>query len=92
VLRGLSPKERAKLIIEKCSNPEYKPLLTDYLARAERLSYGKHTPHLLTESLGWRNRYLRGRNMRVREETESGFLAVCVVAFLSPLRGLFILY
>jgi succinyl-CoA:acetate CoA-transferase len=67
-LRGLSPKERAKLIIEKCSNPEYKPLLTDYLARAERLSYGKHRPHLLTESLGWHNRYVRGGNMRVREE------------------------
>src|SRR5579864_2475966 len=67
-LRGLSPKERAKLIIEKCSNPDYKPLLTDYLARAERLSYGKHTPHLLTESLGWHNRYLRGGSMRVREE------------------------
>jgi succinyl-CoA:acetate CoA-transferase len=67
-LRGLSPKERAKFIIEKCSNPEYKPLLTDYLARAERLSYGKHTPHLLTESLGWHNRYLRAGNMRVREE------------------------
>ena len=67
-LRGLSPKERAKRIIEKCSNPEYKPLLTDYLARAERLSYGKHAPHLLTESLAWHNRYLRGGTMRPREE------------------------
>jgi succinyl-CoA:acetate CoA-transferase len=62
-LRGLSPKERAKLIIDKCSNPEYKPLLTDYLSRAERLPYGKHTPHLLTESLSWHNRYLRGGSM-----------------------------
>ena len=34
-LRGLSPKERAKLVIEKCSSAEYKPLLQDYLARAE---------------------------------------------------------
>ena len=67
-LRGLSPRQRAKLIIEKCSNPDYKPLLADYLARAERLSYGKHTPHLLTESLGWHNRYLRAGNMRPREE------------------------
>jgi succinyl-CoA:acetate CoA-transferase len=67
-LRGLSPKERAKLIIEKCASPEYKPLLRDYLSRSEQLSYGKHTPHLLTESLSWHNRYLRSGNMRPREE------------------------
>jgi succinyl-CoA:acetate CoA-transferase len=51
-LRGLSPRQRAHLVIEKCCNPDYKPLLLDYLNRAERLSYGKHTPHLPTESLG----------------------------------------
>lgn len=67
-LRGLSPRQRAHLIIEKCSSPDYKPLLLDYLARAERLSYGKHTPHLLTESLSWHNRYLRTGHMRPREE------------------------
>jgi len=66
-LRGLSPRQRARLIIEKCSHPDYKPLLADYLARSERLSYGKHTPHLLTESLGWHNRYLRAGQMRPRE-------------------------
>jgi succinyl-CoA:acetate CoA-transferase len=67
-LRGLSPRQRAKLVIEKCAGPEYKPLLLDYLARAEQLSYGKHTPHLLTESLDWHNRYLRSGNMKPREE------------------------
>ncbi len=67
-LRGLSPRQRAHLIIEKCANPDYKPLLLDYLSRAERLSYGKHTPHLLTESLAWHNRYLRTGNMRPKEE------------------------
>ncbi len=67
-LRGLSPKERAKLVIEKCASPDYKPLLKDYLSRAESLSYGKHTPHLLTESLGWHSRYLRTGNMRKQEE------------------------
>jgi succinyl-CoA:acetate CoA-transferase len=67
-LRGLSPRQRARLIIEKCANPVYKGELVDYLNRAERLSYGKHTPHLLTESLGWHSRYLRSGNMRVREE------------------------
>jgi len=66
-LRGLSPRQRARLIIEKCANPDYKALLLDYLVRAERLSYGKHTPHLLTESLGWHNRYLRCGQMLPRE-------------------------
>jgi succinyl-CoA:acetate CoA-transferase len=67
-LRGLSPRQRAKLIIEKCASPEYKPLLQDYFSRSEQLSYGKHTPHLLTESLGWHSRYLRSGNMRPHEE------------------------
>jgi len=38
------------------------------LNRAERLSYGKHTPHLLTEALGWHSRYLRSGRMRGAEE------------------------
>ncbi|MFZ1919845.1 MAG: acetyl-CoA hydrolase/transferase family protein [Terriglobales bacterium] len=67
-LRGLSPRQRAHLIIEKCANPDFKAQLLDYLNRAERLSYGKHTPHLLTESLGWHSRYLRTGNMRYKEE------------------------
>jgi len=29
--RGLAPKDRAKLIIEKCAHPDYKPILTEYL-------------------------------------------------------------
>jgi succinyl-CoA:acetate CoA-transferase len=68
-LRGLSPRQRAKLIIEKCSHPDYRPVLRDYLNRAERLSYGKHTPHLLGECLGWHNRYLRcGHMLRDKED------------------------
>ncbi len=67
-LRGLSPRQRAHLIIEKCAAPDYKPILVDYLARAERLSFGRHTPHLLTESLGWHNRYLRTGNMKPHSE------------------------
>jgi succinyl-CoA:acetate CoA-transferase len=67
-LRGLSPKQRARLIIENCSHPDYRPALRDYFNRAERLSYGKHTPHLLTESLSWHSRYLRcGRMLGDKE-------------------------
>lgn len=57
-LRGLSPRQRAHLIIEKGADPGYKASLLDYLNRFERLAYGKHTPHLWTEALGWHTRYL----------------------------------
>ena len=33
-LRGLSPKERARVIIDKVANPKYQPLLNDYFERA----------------------------------------------------------
>jgi acetyl-CoA hydrolase len=32
--RGLAPKERAQLIIEKCAHPDYRPILSEYLAIA----------------------------------------------------------
>jgi succinyl-CoA:acetate CoA-transferase len=62
-LRGLSPTQRARLIIETCSHPDYRAELRDYFNRAERLSTGKHTPHLLTESMSWHSRYLRCGHM-----------------------------
>ncbi|MGD0509262.1 MAG: acetyl-CoA hydrolase/transferase family protein [Terriglobales bacterium] len=67
-LRGLSPRQRAKLIIEKCSHPDYRSLLRDYQERAERLSFGKHTPHLLHESLSWHDRYVRTGRMLPSKE------------------------
>jgi acetyl-CoA hydrolase len=52
-VRGLAPRERAKVIIEKCAHDEYKPLLRDYYAKAEfeclRKGWG-HEPHLLWNS------------------------------------------
>jgi acetyl-CoA hydrolase len=52
-VRGLSPKERAKVIIEKCAHPEYRPMLRDYFAKAEfecmKRGWG-HEPHLLWNS------------------------------------------
>nr|WP_281070209.1 acetyl-CoA hydrolase/transferase family protein [Paeniglutamicibacter psychrophenolicus] len=63
-LRGLSPKQRAQLVIDKCSAPEYRPMLQDYFDRAKVSSYGKHTPHLLGESLSWHQRYIDTGDMR----------------------------
>jgi succinyl-CoA:acetate CoA-transferase len=67
-LRGLSPRQRSKLVIQNCAHPDYRPLLRDYEERAERLSFGKHTPHLLKESLGWHDRYVRTGRMLAHEE------------------------
>ncbi|KAK9468628.1 hypothetical protein V1512DRAFT_257534 [Lipomyces arxii] len=49
-LRGLAPRERARLIIAKCAHPEYKPLLSEYLDIAESLALrtgAGHEPHSL---------------------------------------------
>ena len=56
-LRGLAPKARAKLVIEKCAHPSFKDQLTDYYERALRESPGKHTPHILTEALSWHQQF-----------------------------------
>src|SRR5690606_2496492 len=50
-LRGLSPKQRAEVIIARCAHPDYRPLLEDYNRRALKGSYGLQTPTLLSEAL-----------------------------------------
>lgn len=63
-LRGLSPKQRARVVIDRCAHPDYRPLLHDYFERASRDSRGKHTPHLLPEALAWHQRYLDTGSMK----------------------------
>ncbi|SCU91290.1 LADA_0F09098g1_1 [Lachancea dasiensis] len=49
-LRGLSPTERAREIIQHCAHPEYQPILNDYLERSEfyaRKNKCMHEPHML---------------------------------------------
>ncbi len=62
-LRGLSPKQRAKVIIENCVHPDYKPAMQDYYRRALDHSPGKQTPHLLDEVFNWHLRYMRTGHM-----------------------------
>jgi succinyl-CoA:acetate CoA-transferase len=62
-LRGLSPKKRARVIIENCAHPQFKPALVDYYERALRESPGKHTPHLLNEAFLWHKNYLEKGHM-----------------------------
>ncbi|QSX74269.1 acetyl-CoA hydrolase/transferase family protein [Lysobacter arenosi] len=64
-LRGLAPKQRAQRVIDACAHPQYRPMLQDYFDRASRESYGKHTPHLLTEALSWHQRFIETGDMRL---------------------------
>ncbi len=62
-LRGLSPKQRAELIIENCAHPTYRAQLRDYFTRAKRDSYGQQSPSLLGEALSWHKRFVETGSM-----------------------------
>ena len=61
-LRGTSPSQRARLIIENCAHPDYKQLLWDYL----KLSEGKgfHTPHSLQNAFRMHLEFADSGDMR----------------------------
>lgn len=63
-LRGLSPKERARVIIANCAHPDYRPMLEDYFARAQKESYGLQSPTILREALSWHQRFVDTGTMR----------------------------
>ena len=63
-LRGLSPKQRARVIIANCAHPDYRDALKDYYDRALEGSYGLQSPHLLTEALSWHQRYIETGSMK----------------------------
>ncbi len=62
-LRGLSPSQRAQLIVQRCAHPRFRPALLDYMARARHSGAGLQTPHLLDEALSWHSRCLRNGHM-----------------------------
>ncbi len=50
-LRGLSPRRRSRVVIDKCAHPDYRDALHDYVARAESVADAGHTPpHLLGDA------------------------------------------
>ena len=64
-LRGLGPRQRAKVVIEKCAHPDYKEALTEYVERAEKGGQSAlHTPHDLKEALGWHQRFVETGSMK----------------------------
>ncbi|MEG1159378.1 MAG: succinate CoA transferase [Acidaminococcaceae bacterium] len=62
-LRGLSPKERALVIIDKIANPKYQPILLDYFERACKECGNSQTPHILSEALSFHDRFVKTGTM-----------------------------
>jgi succinyl-CoA:acetate CoA-transferase len=62
-LRGLSPKQKARVVIENCAHPTYRPMLADYYARSLQGSFGLQTPTLLDEALSWHSRFVKTGSM-----------------------------
>ena len=60
-LRGLAPRERAPLIIERCTHPDYRAQLRAYYDAA--CQRGGHTPHILEQALSWHARYQESGSM-----------------------------
>lgn len=69
-LRGLAPRERAKVVIENCVHPLYRDALRDYYKEA--LKRGGQTPHLLEEAFSWHLRYMQTGSMLQREMSKIG--------------------
>jgi succinyl-CoA:acetate CoA-transferase len=65
-LRGLAPRRRARLLIDNCAHPDYRPMLQDYFDRALNGAFGRQTPHLLDEALSWHVRYVQTGSMMPR--------------------------
>ena len=61
-LRGLSPREKAEMIIKNCVHPNFKQKLEDYYQRAVKI--GGQTPHLISEALSWHKNYLEKGSMK----------------------------
>jgi len=66
-VRGLSPRERARVIIDTCAHPLYQPILKGYFDKAEfeclKKGWG-HEPHLLFNSFDMHKAFLEEGSMR----------------------------
>jgi len=59
-LRGKSPGDRARTIIEKCAHPDYRPILRDYVALAGE----GHSPQTLRSAFGLHLAFAESGDMR----------------------------
>jgi len=63
-LRGLDPREKVAVMIEKCAHPDYRDMLWDYYNRAKK-EVGGHIPILLDEAYSWHVRFNETGTMKV---------------------------
>ncbi|MGI5950497.1 MAG: acetyl-CoA hydrolase/transferase family protein [Brooklawnia sp.] len=70
-LRGLAPRQRAKVVIEKCAHPDYREALLDYYEEGLRVSKGIHTPHVLGKALSWHQQMMETGTMRPQKAAGS---------------------
>lgn len=61
-LRGLAPRERVGLIIERCAHPMYREQLREYYREA--LERGGQTPHVLEKAFSWHTNLAKNGTMR----------------------------
>ncbi|KDR69927.1 hypothetical protein GALMADRAFT_255228 [Galerina marginata CBS 339.88] len=69
-LRGLSPRERAPLIIQKCAHPDYKDSLMEYYERSlvECLKRGAgHEPHMLRNAFKFHTNLMEHGTMKIKK-------------------------
>ncbi len=59
-LRGKDPMARAREVIEKCSHPDYRPALRDYL----RIAKTAHIPHDLSRVFDFHRQFLKTGSMK----------------------------
>ena len=71
-LRGRSPKERARLIIENCAHPSYRAQLRAYFEAACAATHGAQTPHLLAESFGFHTLLRESGSMLAEQNEKTG--------------------
>jgi succinyl-CoA:acetate CoA-transferase len=60
-LRGLAPRQRVDLIINRCAHPMYREQLRDYYREA--LTRGGQTPHVLEKAFSWLMNYAKNGTM-----------------------------
>lgn len=66
-LRGLSPKEKAPIIIDQIANPKYQPWLYDYFKRACEKCGNSQTPHILSEAFDCYKRFEETGTMEIEK-------------------------
>lgn len=66
-LRGLSPRQRALVVIENCAHPDYREELLDYFTRACE-TRGGQTPHMLEEAFSWHTNLRESGTMKKKKE------------------------